>query len=281
MAKKKEKEELLIEATDKKYRRAPEFYCVPESPDGNYYFGFEEDEDLSAEEKEKMATALKKAYLQKSKDAESGEVRNADVSIPVKHNDRFDLNTPLGKGLARFLRKQSNVAENKSAIIPAKHRFVIMDLQHEAEIKVSKINIKREAFVKANEIVNAGPEAIKDACRQIGIMTRGFSNIQVEQALLEYADNTPKKFIDIISDPLGKYRIFIAKLIEKGIIKKQKNGSYSYGEDRNVIAINEHQMIVYLQDKANESIVTLWGNELSDNRLEKPKVSKSKNKDEE
>lgn len=175
------------------------------------------------------------------------------------------------------------IAKSKNSV-DAKNRFYIENKEEEARVSTMMFTIKTKALLLAQEIVAAGSSSCRDNARLLGIPVKGVSDGQVASALLTSADTQPKAFLTIFDDKFKDHKIFISKLIDRGLIMKTRSGSYSHGDKNNIIAVSDNTMIAYLEDRANTSVVNMWAKEIGDIRLAKkdlkPKEDESdKNKE--
>jgi hypothetical protein len=244
------KEIVRVIATTKKYERAPWFIAPLFGSDRKPIYSFLDKAEpaLSSEEKAAMIESL-------GWDAESAE--------EVRHLQ--NLNLALDRDYAVYLwllNACDEVATSKEAAKPAKHRFYIENKELEASTRVDTISIKMKALQIAQEIIRKGDEHIKDSCRLLAIPVKGLTRIQIQDAFLAHADGSPKAFLTKLDDKYRDYKIFIVKLLERGLIGKSRSGSFFHGEQKNVIAINETQMIGFLQDKVNTNLINMWAQEV-------------------
>ena len=250
-------------ATTKKYERAPFFYAPEFGPDGKVIYYFDYDKSLSEEEKVKLKESLRFT-------AESDE----NGVLKLHHLMRLDISQSRDKAIFLHLKNaplgKTPVALDKTNSNPSKHRFYIENKELEARQSVKGFSVKFKAMNLANEILTAQSaenDTVRDALRLLGIPVKGLSNAQLQNALLKESETGAVKFINMLDDKNRDYRIFIIKLIERGIVNKSKSGSYSYEDEKNVIAMNEHQMIVFLQENENANLVRIWADTINDKRI--------------
>jgi hypothetical protein len=253
-----EKKELMrVVAVNKKYERAP-IARAPRYKNGKPLWGFENDKTISEEEKKLMKEVF--------------PLNDEDVVV-IKHLDQFDMSDPQQKAKYIFFvnTQEDLVAKSKATVKPSKHRFYIENKVEDALINVDKFSKKRKAMETAYAVMDGGEEKIKDSLRLLGIPFKGYSLIQLQEALLMKAETDSTFFIRTLDDRSANERIFIAKLLEHGIIKKTKTKTFIYNES--VIAINEIQMIEYISEKKNADLVDMWAKTM--------KVGKEANSDDE
>lgn len=252
-----------IVATTKKYEKAP-FFMAPEfGSDRKPIYYFDKDNELSDKDKADFREAL--AFTDTSD--ESGVLK-------LHHLMRLSMNDMRDKAIFYYLKNlpehKTIVAQNKLKVNPSKHRFYIENKEVEAVSSISRYAYKKKALDIADEIISKNSDknqTVKDALRLLGVPIKGISNSQAASSLLQVADLESKKFLTVLDDKYREYKVFIVKCIEKDIIYKHTSGSYSYGEKNNIIAQTENQMIAFLQDKANQNLVTMWSKTLEDDRI--------------
>ena len=236
-------EQVRIIATTKKYERASVYEAPLFGSDRKPDYSFLDVDGVSEKDKKEMIEAL--GWDETS----SEELKHLQVLNPVIMRD---------KAILLWIQSLSLLAKSKSSVIKSKHRFYIENKEEEAKSGVSSITLKMKALAIAQEISKKGVEKVKDSCRLLGIPVRGLSEAQITNAFLSHADQSSKAFLNMLDDKFKEYKIFIIKLLEKGTIIRTKSGSYYYDNPKNIIALNEQQMIAFIQDKVNANMVNMW-----------------------
>lgn len=150
-----------------------------------------------------------------------------DFSVQVDSSGlELDTNDPYQELQYLFLRRSKRVSKSTKAI--SNDTVVVMYCEQE-EAKTSNVDrgIKVKAFKKFAEMSH-------DDMKKILVFygkraTNSMANDVVEDTLGTEIELNPKKFWDIISDPLLEKKMFVNALHNKGVIKKVGN-RYVYGE---------------------------------------------------
>lgn len=244
----------------KKFERAPYFFAPQFGSDGNPVYGFDEPKNmerfgLDENEVEKMRRSLNWTE-------ESSEV--------IKHMQKLDIvKNVRDKAIYLWLLCEvPEIAHSKNKVT-VKQRFYIENKEEEAKVNTQMYTIKTKALLLAQQIVSQGEKISRDNARLLGLPVKGLSASQVIASILSNADNSPSAFLKIFDDKNKDYKIFISKIVDRGLVLKNRSGSFSHGDKDNVIAVSENQMIEFLQSKENGSIVNMWAKEIGDVLIQK------------
>lgn len=146
-------------------------------------------------------------------------------------------------------------------------QFEIEDLAAEESAKAE------ESLAKADAVTAAAMLSVKeisDLCRLIGLNGSWDDNIR-KAKLIQYANENPKRFLEIKNDKDGPIKIFIKQCLEGGQFT-QVNGVYKYGSTS--IGLTEDQAVMWVKDNAD--IHALLKNELRGNKPVAKKTAKQK-----
>lgn len=212
---------------------------------------------LTAEESEELEKQL---GLEEGDLAPAGKYWNNFVVI-IPH-DGLTINAdkkmnPIGYIQVKAMEDDPDIASSEdSAAKQASADFVLTNEVAEAKSKNSRLEVKGQAYAKFYSMTNS---EIVDALYMFG-MDPGDIDIEVAKARLGEKLETEsgiKSFRRVVGDPLFKDKVWMAKLIKLGILKKQGTGvgfdmPILFGDI--ILGKGLDASIAYIKDKENQNI---------------------------
>ena len=144
----------------------------------------------------------------------------------------------------------TNVA-NSEDLRNIEHDYYIIDTDKEAKTELIRIKEADEAIVSYKKMTTV---EMRDVLKVLGFKTTSMSEDLTITTLRKLIDENPKKFNDVINDPNYKDRVFIKKLENYNILRKQGTKFY-YGDQANILGNNIEEVIDFLNDKGNSAVV--------------------------
>ena len=123
-------------------------------------------------------------------------------------------------------------------------KFTIEDLRANEEKSAEGALKSAEAITKATELTM---NAMKDLAVLIG-MDSDIDDTMLKAKIIQFANETPDKFLSLINDMDQEYRIFLKKALAKDVLAKV-NGVWKHGSLN--IGLSDDQAIVWLKDNAD------------------------------
>jgi hypothetical protein len=239
----KKEERVRLIASDKKYQTAPVF-IAPIYTESTMSF----DVNGKVYKGKKVSEGDEAVVV-----ADGTPIRMSDVdSYKFSHLQEFVSGSPVDDFFVELLRGSGMVAKNKQSVNPDYHRFYFENHEDEAIATISKAELTFDAL---SRVKGLSIEEMEDYCRLLGENVLRLTKKQIEAKLMNVAYNKPKDLLDLFDDKNRKQKMFLRKLIEKGIVRIT-NGKYTYGTD--LIGANEDFAIQYLKDPNNNSMVSQW-----------------------
>ena len=258
-------------AVDRKYRTEPYPAVAPlDSKINNYVTGQHRDyEDPSTKGylTLKEITGEEKITPEGRRKKFSYRITD-DTEIPILHNKTYDTRLD-GNGdplnavdywNAQFIINQTRiVAMSKSEVTP-KHKFYLEDKESDAKAFVSTADEVYDAEKLIREKATLGD--YKDLVMLLNMIETGFyveystmSDIRLKEILIKKAQENPKVIQKLFSDE-GKDLLFIAKLNDYDIIQHKPGNGYYDGQK--FIASNHNEMLGFIANPENETLVGKW-----------------------
>jgi hypothetical protein len=161
----------------------------------------------------------------------------------------LDLSIPRDYLIWKFLQHHPEVCTDRKLLNPAKHTYLMIDKEEEAEEKLSAMDYKVEAFGK---LANMTEEEVKDFLILYGRNPSNTSYKVAKTLLGDFIEANPKKFVTLYTDSAREYKISFKKLLSAKILER-RGGVYYYGEDVALGATPE-QAVEHLRDAGNQEL---------------------------
>jgi len=138
----------------------------------------------------------------------------------------LDLSIVHDRITYEFLKTQPCIALNKASVNSALHLFYIEDEIVNAKAKGVDMNHKLKAYSIINGMTTDDKRGM---LRLYGMIPDSLTEELLNGALITHADNDSKKFLTIWEDSNRDYKILIATLVAKRILRRN-GASYFYEE---------------------------------------------------
>ena len=125
-----------------------------------------------------------------------------------------------------------------------KGKFIIEDLRANEEKNAEGALKSAEAITKATELTM---NAMKDLAILMG-MDSDLEDTMLKAKIIQFANQTPEKFLSLTNDIDQEYRIFLKKALNKNVLTKV-NGVWKHGTLN--IGLADEQAIVWLKENAD------------------------------
>ena len=125
-----------------------------------------------------------------------------------------------------------------------KGQFTIDDMRANEQKNAEGALKSAEAITKATELTM---NAMKDLAILMGIDS-DIDDIMLKAKIIQFANQTPDKFLSLTNDIDQEYRIFLKKALTKDVLTKV-NGVWKHGSLN--IGLADEQAIVWLKDNAD------------------------------
>ena len=133
-------------------------------------------------------------------------------------------------------------------------RFYIQDLSRDDKVKNNQIQLKKDAdkeFIKAS----SNPKSMKRILRLMSdVNPDRMTSEQIENALYEIKNTSPKKFIRIAKDKNLELKAEIEEMVSAGVLRKIGNQVIFIDE---VLGDTIDDAVVHLKDKKNSGKLTI------------------------
>lgn len=116
-----------------------------------------------------------------------------------------------------------------------------------------------DRFAAADWIRTLSPRKWYDVARLIGSGMDGATQVDVFNYLMDLSERTPQRLLDVKKDNQADTRLFIKRLIDKGIIKIQ-DGGYRYNDL--LLGTSEHQVLDTISMGKHADVVQYMRNQL-------------------
>lgn len=161
----------------------------------------------------------------------------------------LDLSIVHDRIVYEFAKKQNCIAPNKASVNTALHTFYIEDEVAIAKVKGVNMNHKLTAY----SIINGmNLTEKKDMLRLFGEFVDSLSEDMVTGNIISKADADPKKFIAMWNDVNREYKVLIATLLQKRVLRR--NGASIYHNDMS-LGLNEELAIDFLKAEVNTELL--------------------------
>jgi hypothetical protein len=137
--------------------------------------------------------------------------------------------------------------------------FVMTNDDQEADVKNKRRETKKKAFAKLDAMTNQDRIDYLVAKGTPGI--DDLSNKRIQDIVETDAEENPKKFLEVINDPHYTDKLFIAKLVNTGILKIQGTRYYEAASGL-TLGGNLMQVIDYLTAPKNQTVLINLTNQL-------------------
>ena len=167
----------------------------------------------------------------------------------------LDTSNPMEELQHTVLKADPTVATNQQQSNMAGTEFVMISTSDVAKSKNTERKTIANAYAKFATI---SQDEIIDALHMIGQHPNDTDPEICRNALGEIVENTPGKFLAVMGDPFFKDKVWIIKLIKKGIVQKDGIGTgYNLPLRFNDISLGESidAAVAYLKSKENQNIL--------------------------
>tara|TARA_B100000686_G_C16641153_1_gene890200 strand:- start:242 stop:1006 length:765 start_codon:yes stop_codon:yes gene_type:complete len=242
---------IKIIASKESFETAP-FYVAPrwDSVSKKFLSG---QQDMSKEELEKVSLVI-----------------DEETSIAINHGQELDTENNTDLQILNLLKHVKEIAPDKMNMNPAYHRFYLQDLEGEAKHSIGKSKVKFECY---DYVRNLSLKEMSDFGRVIGVKVKNMSGTQIEAAIFDKIESDPKHVRGCFKDTDMKTKVFVDKLIEKGVVV-YKGSKYYYGDE--MIAINMDYLVEYVKDRSNAPVVNQWAELVDPSAFAKKKAKPKK-----
>lgn len=186
-----------------------------------------------------------------------------ETSRIIEDGSTFDLSDETDKTDWEWIKVLPEIVESREkAHEEPRALFYIEDLDRDIQVRIKKADLIFQALKLVSESSDFKKNEI---CRLMGQDTRYFRPIDVEEYLKERAMNNPAELIQKYNDRYYKVRLFLYRLLDAKIIKKDGNNIYKYGEI--ILGVNEDAALHWLSDSNNAQFVRQWQMQLNPDPL--------------
>jgi hypothetical protein len=181
----------------------------------------------------------------------------ADYKIMIPPTGKWiDLNTAKGRLEYMVLSQIKTVAKSLdelAAISTAANMnygavFVMRNYEDEAKSKVSKVDVKKKAYKKADAM---GPEDMANYLVYLGETPQSMSRDVIESKLYEDLELNPARFLATIEQGAFEKVVFIKKCIFHNILTQRGQVIYHGGQ---VMASNMEAAIEHIYEPGNQAL---------------------------
>jgi hypothetical protein len=181
----------------------------------------------------------------------------ADYKIMIPPTGKWiDLNTAKGRLEYMVLSQIKTVAKSLdelAAISTAANMnygavFVMRNYEDEAKSKVSKVDVKKKAYKKADAM---GPEDMANYLVYLGETPQSMSRDVIESKLYEDLELNPARFLATIEQEAFEKVVFIKKCIFHNILTQRGQVIYHGGQ---VMASNMEAAIEHIYEPGNQAL---------------------------
>lgn len=220
-------------AVNPKYRSLP-FFCVPVYDENKRTFKTGQ-EHLSSEELAKEPIII-----------------DSDTQYPLRHMMEFDTNNRKDNLLLGLARDQDVIAAKSSLVQVGRHLFYLQNVEEEAGERVTKMDLMFESLSKVKENTSLGKQ--KDIAIYLGIDINQPASV-IQDRIYKQCQDSPEEVLNFFKDGSSS-RLFAMKLRHYGIIQF-RDGKFL---DNDVLVGRDiEEVIHFMQDHKNESLITKWG----------------------
>jgi len=174
------------------------------------------------------------------------EIGKDDNGKPLSIMDYIKYNFALRHPHVALTKEEMNKDYSK--------RFYIQDLSREDKVKNNSIQFKKDAdkeFIKAS----SNPKSMKRILRLMSdVNPDRMTSEQIENALYEIKNTSPKKFIRVAIDKNLELKAEIEEMVSAGVLRKIGNQVIFIDE---VLGDTIDDAVVHLKDKKNSGKLTI------------------------
>lgn len=139
--------------------------------------------------------------------------------------EKFDTTIPEHRLAIEFLKAQPQVAFGVKNI-KAKSEYLLYTREEEARQSNTEKKSKRDAYVMFEKLTL---DDMAEILQLTGVKTGAMSKDAIEDALTDFLEAYPDKFKAMVNDPIRKFKTFINKALDKGILSLD-GGAVMYNE---------------------------------------------------
>lgn len=219
---------------------------------GGYYTG------LSSEDIKRLAkkTGMAEEALQPPSEGDPnvGSYWKTFAIRVKKDGLQIDTDNPFGELQYLFAKSHFLVADGRKRITQAK-RFLLTNVDEEAEVSNAKAKIRRRAIVAFDGMK---AKERRDALRVMGGKPMLMSDTLVEDTLNKLIEKEPQKFLDYwVDNEEAQTFLAIEEAIEVNILRRTRN-VYFYNND--TIGNNREEAVKWWNNPRNqETVATIKG----------------------
>ena len=267
-------------AQDRKYRMEPYPAVAPMDTNKNIYItgqhydfsdkdrqGFLSQAEIIGEVEVKPAARLKKFTPRISDTTTVLIIHNKPYDCTI--SDHGEPNNPKDYWDAHFIIAQDKLVAPSKAESTIKHKFYLDDKDAEARVFVLTADARYEAEKLIRE--QASLDEYKDIVMLLNLSVSDFhvdwkplTSTRLKEILLKQSEKNPESIKYAFTEQ-GKDVLFMAKLLERGIIARKGNGYY---DGQKFIADSSEMFVKYVGDQLNDSDISKWGRLLKESEAE-------------
>jgi len=146
----------------------------------------------------------------------------------------LDLNDEDDKKIYDFLKDHP--------LLPGK--FTIEDMRANEEVSAEKALKSAEAITVASSL---NFNEVRDIAVLMGV-SLDFDDMMIKAKVIQYSNNEPQKFLDMLNDIDKEYRIFLKRALQEDVLSKV-NGVWKHGS--NNVGLSDEQAIIWLKENAD------------------------------
>lgn len=238
------KQIVKIIAKERKYRDHIFFCVAPFDPStGKYLTG---QENCSQDEIEKLK--------------EKGIWIDPNLQYPVMQHMTLDKNKEKDIAIINLFRNVEEIANSKSEIIPGVTLFYMEDVEIEAENSVTLYDKRYEAETKVRE--NTTINKLADLCMLLGVHDiKQLTPTMMQDRIFKICSENPDRVLECFN-PASKDRLFMLKLLDYGILYRNRNNEIYYHEV--YVGRSIEEAMQFLSRPSNSTYKDKWMIQLED-----------------
>lgn len=184
-----------------------------------------------------------------------------DADIVVTEGTTFDLSDPLQYNRWKAIENSDLIvpmrdardADGKLLIDGDKMRYGIAELYVDVagEDSARSVNRRREIIQAQQFVLNDSPNGILTKCKLLGRNMKNAPFTDAQDYLLQEADKSPAKIIDLYTGQDTGIQLLILDAKERNVLRKT-NGWYMYGETN--MGATDEAVLTFLKTPMNKAI---------------------------
>lgn len=161
----------------------------------------------------------------------------------------FDEDDPLDQLTLKFLKAQSLVAIGTADLLhKSKAEYVLFSEEDEVKDRNEARSVKRKA---TQAIVAMDGEELRGMVLMYGHNPSGMNENAIEDFIYEKAEEDPKTFTLMASDPSKEAKVFVHRLVKAGVLEV-RGGAYLYNDES--LGYGLDTIALTLQDKGKQEL---------------------------